>query len=173
MDVWQAIRTKRAVRSYQERPLPEDVVRRILDAGRLSQSSKNLQPWTFVAVQDRERLRRLAAEGGFSPHLGDAALGVIILTPDPNERFQTLFDAGQAASYMQLAAWELGVGSCPLTSYGWDGVRAILGVPDEWHVRHAIAFGYPELSGERPRRPGPGRRPFEDVVRWETWAGEA
>ncbi len=169
MDVLTAIRTRRAVRHYQDRPLPPAVVTDILNAGRLSQSAKNLQPWQFVAVQDRTRLRELAQAGKFSPHLGEAALGIVILTPPPESRFQILFDAGQAAAYMQLAGWHHGVGSCPVTSYNRDGVRALLGFPPDWHVRFALAFGYPAPdAGARRGRRG-GRRPLAEVVHWERW----
>jgi len=169
MEVYEAISSKRAIRHYLDKPLPEEDVHTILNAGRLSQSAKNLQPWHFVAIQNRERLQQLAEAGKFSEHLGQAALGVVILTPDPAERFQILFDAGQTAAYMQLAAWELGIGSGLVTSYNREGVSELLGLPDDVHVRIAIAFGYPHP--ERPRFSGSrrGRRPFEDVVHWETW----
>jgi nitroreductase len=169
MEVYEAIRSKRAIRHYLEEPIPEEVVHKILNAGRLSQSAKNLQPWHFVVIQNRERLQQLAEAGQFSAHLGQAALGVVILTPDPAERFQILFDAGQTAAYMQLAAWELGIGSCPVTSYNREGVSQLLGLPDNVHVRVAIAFGYPHPDRPRISSSRRGRRPFEDVVHWETW----
>ncbi len=169
MKVSEAIRTKRAIRDYDDRPLPDEVVHAILNAGRLSQSAKNLQPWRFVAIRERERLVELAEMGSFSAHLGEAALGVVILTPPPTERFQILFDAGQAAAYMQLSAWEQGVGSCLVTSYNREGVRQLLGFPDELHVRVAIAFGYPSPNGQRRRSARQGRRTLDEVVHWERW----
>lgn len=170
MNVYEAIRTKRAIRNYDSRPLPQEAVQTILNAGRLSQSAKNIQPWHFVAIQERQRLQALVEAGKFSPHLGEAALGVVILTPDPAERFQILFDAGQAAAYMQLTAWELGIGSCLVTSYNREGVRELLNIPDEYHIRIAIAFGFPSAAGETRKASRSGRRPFNDVVRWETWS---
>lgn len=169
MKVSEAIRTKRAIRDYDDRPLPDEVVHAILNAGRLSQSAKNLQPWRFVAIRDRARLVQLAEMGSFSAHLGEAALGVVILTPPPAERFQILFDAGQAAAYMQLAAWEQGVGSCLVTSFNREGVRQLLGFPDELHVRVAIAFGYPSPDWQRGRSARQGRRTLDEVVHWERW----
>src|SRR5919109_160021 len=112
MDVSEAIRTKRAVRQFEPRPLPEAAVRAILNAGRRAQSSKNTQPWHFVAVQQRVTLEALAQLGNWAGHLAGAALGVVLVTPDPAIRWSIMFDTGQAAAYMQLAAWELGVGSC-------------------------------------------------------------
>ena len=113
MNVSEAIRTKRAIRKFQDKPLPEDIVLTILNAGRRSQSSKNEQAWQFIAVRDKNALKALSECGTWAGHLAGAALGVAILTPDPTGKFQIMFDAGQAAAFMQLAAWELGVGSVP------------------------------------------------------------
>lgn len=170
MNVSDAIRTKRAVRKFKDQPLPADVIRVILNAGRRSQSSKNTQAWQFIAVQDKATLQALSECGEWAGHIAGAALCVAILTPDPAEKFQTLFDAGQAAAFMQLAAWELGVGSCPASLYDFERTRAILGFPPEWHLRIALSFGY-ALDEEKlsaPPRKG-GRRGLEEVVHWERW----
>jgi nitroreductase len=170
MNVSDAIRTKRAVREFSDQPLPEADVQAILEAGRRSQSSKNTQPWHFIAIQDKGTLKNLSELGDWAGHLAKSALGVAILTPDPQARFQVLFDAGQAAAYMQLAAWELGIGSCLASIYEPDKARQLLGFPDDRHLRIAISFGYP-LSEEvlsRPPRQG-GRKPFSEVVHWDHW----
>lgn len=170
MNVSEAIRTRRVVRQFLEQPLSEDDVYAILNAGRRAPSSKNRQEWQFIAIRERETLRALAACGEWAGHLAGAALGVAILTPDPAARFQTMFDAGQAAAYMQLAAWERGIGSCPASIYEPERARAILGFPPEWHLRIALSFGYPAeaaLLTAAPRKGG--RRALEDVVHWERW----
>jgi nitroreductase len=170
MEVAQAIRTKRAVRSYRPEALPEEAVRAILQAGRRSQSSKNTQPWHFVAVQERATLQQLSQMGTWAGHLAGAALGVAILTLDPAQRWSVLFDAGQAAAYMQLAAWDLGIGSCLATIYQPDAARLLLGFPSEYHMHVALSFGYPEDAAVLvdPPRPG-GRRPWGDIVHLEHW----
>jgi nitroreductase len=170
MDVSEAIRTKRAVRQFLDKPLPEEVARAILNAGRRSQSSKNTQAWQFIAIRDKETLKALATCGEWAGHLAGAALGVAILTPDPAEKFQRLFDAGQAAAFMQLAAWELGVGSCPASIYEPEQARVLLGFPAEWHLRLCLSFGYP-LNDEKltaPPQKG-GRLALEEVVHWDKW----
>jgi nitroreductase len=167
MDVSEAIRMKRAVRNFQDKPLPDDVVQAILNAGRRAQSSKNTQPWQFIAIQDKDILKALSECGTWAGHLAGAALGVAILTPNPMEKFQTMFDAGQAAAYMQLAAWELGVGSVPASIYEPEKARQILGFPPEWHLRIALSFGYPaeeEVLTATPQKGG--RAALEDVVHW-------
>jgi len=170
MNVSDAIRLKRAVRKFKDTPLPDDVVHAILNAGRRSQSSKNTQTWQFVAIRDKEILKELSTCGEWAGHLAGAALAVVILTPDPESKFQIMFDAGQAAAFMQLAAWELGVGSVPASLYEHEKARAILNVPPEWHVRIALSFGYPQEDEKlsAPPKKG-GRTAFEDVVHWEKW----
>ncbi len=170
MNVSEAIRYKRAVRQFAPQPLPEKAVQAILNAGRRSQSSKNTQPWHFIAIQDKATLKALSELGAWAGHLAGAALGVAILTTDPGEKFQVMFDAGQAAAYMQLAAWELGSGSCLASIYEPEKARQLLGFPAEWHLHIAISFGYP-LDGETlsaPPRKG-GRREFRELVHWDHW----
>ncbi len=172
MDVWEAIQRKRAIRQFAETPLPEDAVRRILDAGRRAQSSKNSQPWDFIAVQNRDTLKALAETGEWIGHVAGAALCVVIVTPSPegNERYAwNMFDAGQAAAYMQLAAYEIGVASCLGTIYDVEQVRGILGFPSGKFARIVISFGYPAEGAQSRGLGKSGRRAFEEVVHWEQW----
>ena len=170
MNVSDAIRTKRAVRKFQDKPLPDEVVHAILNAGRRSQSSKNEQAWQFIVIRDKTTLKALSECGAWAGHLAGAAVAVAILTPDPAAKFQTMFDAGQAAAFMQLAAWELGVGSVPASIYEGERARGILGFPPEWHLSIALSFGYPldeEKLTASPKKGG--RRPLEEIVHWEKW----
>ena len=170
MNVSDAIRTKRAVRQFQQKPLPDEWAHKILNAGRRSQSSKNNQPWQFIAIRDKSILKSLSETGTYAGHLAGAALAVAIIVPDPDERFQTLFDAGQAAAYMQLAAWDLGVGSCLASIYQPDQAQKILSFPPGWQVRICISFGFPmdeQLLTAAPKKGG--RKPFDEMVHWEKW----
>lgn len=170
MNISEGIRTKRAIRTFQERPLPPEVMHLILNAGRRSQSSKNRQDWQFIAITDKAILKELSQCGEWAGHLAGAAMAVAILTPDPDEKFQYLFDAGQAAAFMQLAAWELGIGSCPASIYDPERARHILGFPPAWHLRIALSFGYPaekQILDAAPKKGG--RKSLEDVVHWERW----
>lgn len=168
MNVSEAIRTKRAVRDFQDKELTAKEIRSILNAGRRAQSSKNRQAWRFIAVQDKETLKKLSKMGAFAGHLAGAALGVLILTPPPDKFYGALFDAGQAAAYMQLAAWEMGIASCLATLHKPDKAYELLGIPDEWQVLMAISFGYPAKGQGLHFRPlRGGRRGFEEIVNWE------
>jgi nitroreductase len=170
MDVLAAIREKRAIRAFRPDPIPEDVIRKILLAGRRAQSSKNTQPWHFLVVRERSTLEALARTGRFAGHLAGAALGVVIATPDPAQKFTIAFDAGQAAAYMQLAAWEMGIGSCLASLYEPEEVRRIFSIPPEWFPHIAISFGYFDPQAQPPSGVrNPGRKPPEEIIHWERW----
>jgi nitroreductase len=170
MDVYKAIQIKRAVRHFQDKPVPEEAIIRILNAGRRAQSAKNIQPWHFIAIRDKNTLTALSKLGTYASHLAGAALAVAIITPDPASRFSVMFDAGQAAAYMQLAAFELGIGSCPATIYEPDKAREVLGFPADLQIHVCLSFGYPlaEEDMTRPPKKG-GRQPLDQVVHWEKW----
>jgi nitroreductase len=162
MDVLEAIRTKRAVRQFADRPVPDDDIRTIVDAGRRSQSSKNDQPWVFVVVRERVTLQQLAECGAYAKHLAGAAFAVALIARPGYD-----FDQGQAAAYLQLAAWDLGVGSCIGSINDTEKAKAILGVPSEWQFDTSISFGYPAQPPGPPR--SGGRKLLDEVVRWEKW----
>jgi nitroreductase len=162
MDVLEAIRTKRAVRQFADGPVPDDVIREIVNAGRRAQSSKNDQPWHFIVVRDRGTLKQLSECGNYARHLAGAAFAVALIASPGYD-----FDQGQAAAYLQLAAWEQGIGSCIASIYEPERARAILGVPSDQQFDTAISFGYPAQPPAAPRPDG--RKPFDEVVRWEKW----
>lgn len=170
MDVSRAIQMKRAIRQFKPQSLSKKDAEAILNAGRRAQSSKNTQPWNFIAIQNADLLEMLSELGTYASHLAGASLGVAILTPEPSRRWSVMFDAGQAAAYMQLAAWELGIGSCIATIYEPEAARELLGFPEDLHCRSALSFGYPEDSEllTAPPQKG-GRRRFEEVIRYERW----
>lgn len=170
MNVMEAIRTKRAIRQFQDIPLPDEVVTTILDAGRRAQSAKNRQPWHFIAIRDQATLKALVDISPNAGHLAGAALGVAIVTPRPETNLTIMFDAGQAAAHMQLAAWELGVASCLGSIHNLEPARALLGFPADLHMLIVISFGYPLPTSSQPPPPKKGgRRSLEDVVHWERW----
>lgn len=173
MDTWTAIRTKRAIRSFDGRPLAPAELGRILRAGRHSGSAKNLQRWDFIVCRDREHLGHLAGVGPWAGHLAGAAVAVALVTPDPQTAeapLSILFDLGQAAANMMLAAWELGIGSVPATVYDQDLARRLLGYPADRHCEYLLSFGHPADPARLTAPPKPGRRrPLESIVHEERW----
>ena len=118
--VWNAVQSRRVVRTFADRPLKTEHLERILRAGRRANSSKNQQRWAFIVCQDRQHLLELSAVGPWAGHLAGAAVGIALVSPDPriaDAPLSVMFDLGQAADSMMLVAWELGIGSVPATVY--------------------------------------------------------
>ena len=173
MNVRDAVHAKRAVREFADRPLADDDLSAILDAGRRAHSAKNNQRWAFIVVRDRARLAQMATLGPWCGHVAGAAAAVALVTPDPHADGASLsitWDLGGAAAQMMLVAWELGIGSCPATVYEADRARELLGYPADMHCEFLLSFGYPAdpEALTRPNRPG-GRRPVDELVHLETW----
>ncbi len=160
------IRTARSVRRYQDQPLPDEVVHEIVEAGRRSGSSKNEQPWHFVAVRDRSRLQALAEAGTYAKHVAEAGLAVALVTQGSPRPFD--FDLGRTSQNMVIAARALGVGSCVVYFHHPDRAREVLRLPADYACEWGISFGYPAEDLDRPPKPG-GRRPADEVIHWDTW----
>jgi nitroreductase len=173
VDAWTAIRTKRMVRRFEERPVAAADLERIIDAGRHAGSSKNQQRWDFIVIDDRDRLRELAAVGPFASHLAGAAVAVALVTPDPRRpgaSLSVIWDLGGAAQNMMLAAWELEIGSCPATVYEPALARKLLGLPDDRSCDYLLSFGYPADPADLSRPPtAGGRRALSEVVHRDRW----
>jgi len=166
MTVSELIRTKRATRQFSQQQVSEEDLSTILNAGRLAPSSENKQPWTFLVIRDRETLQRLAACGEYAAHLLDAAFAIALVATSADDAF----DLGQAAAYLQLAAWELGIGSCVLMMDVTEKAKTVLHIPADLHFDLVIDFGYPvPQENPRPLRKN-GRKPLDEVVRWEYWS---
>jgi nitroreductase len=154
MEVFDAIRTLLAVRSYQDRPVPEEVVRKIVEAGHLTASSMNMQPWHFVVVQDRDALRQLGSLVKTGPYIAQAPLAIAVAV-EKGSRFG-VSDASRAIQDMMLTAWADGVGSNWTGFGGLDGAKDFLGIPAELDVLAVVPFGYPAQAvgrGKKQRRP--------------------
>jgi nitroreductase len=158
MDTFLAIASRRETRDYADTPIPEDVVRRILDAGRLSGSSRNTQKWEFVVVSDHEAMAQCVYAPG---NVLGAALVVAIAGG------AGAMDVGRAAQNMLLAAWNEGVGSCPNGISDAEGAERIAGAP----VTVVLTFGYPAKPRDAAAHTAEEwsarakRKPFDEVVR--------
>jgi nitroreductase len=153
MDVFDAVRTVLAVRQYRDTSVPPDVVRRIVEAGHLTASSMNKQPWHFILVENRDTLRRLAELAPTGPYISQAPLAVVVAIDD--SRF-AVSDASRAIQSMILTAWADGVGSNWVGFHGLDAVKPLLGIPDQLNVLAIVPFGYPAQptgQGHKSRKP--------------------
>jgi nitroreductase len=163
MDVFDAIRTLLAVRAYQDKPIPEDLVRRIVEAGRLTGSGMNRQPWHFIVVRERETLRRLGALATSGSYVAQAPLAVVVATD--KTRF-AVSDASRAIQSMLLTAWADGVGSNWVGFGGLDKVKDLLDIPTGLEVLAILPFGYPARPAGRGKKQ---RKPLREVAHLERY----
>jgi nitroreductase len=163
MEAFEAIRTLLAVRSYKDTPVPDDVVRRIVEAGRLTGSGMNRQPWHFIVVRERETLRRLGAQASSGSYVAQAPLAIVVATD--RSRF-AVSDASRAIQSMLLAGWADGVGSNWVGFGSLESTRALLGIPDSLDVLAILPFGYPARAVGRGKKQ---RKPLRDVAHLEKY----
>lgn len=153
MEVFEAIRTMLAVRQFQDKPVPEETIRRVLEAGRLTASGMNAQPWHFVVVEDRETLRRLGPLAPSGPYVAQAPVAIVVAV----ERSKwAVSDASRAIHSMLLTAWSEGLGGNWVGFGGLAGVDALLGIPGNLDVLAMLPLGYPATAvgrGKKERKP--------------------
>ena len=164
MDAYRAVVDKRDQRIFLERPIAEETLRRILQAGRMTGSSKNREPNRLIVVREHAQVAAVAALGPQARWVASAAVVIVIVQTERHE-----YDAGRCAQNMMVVAWGEGVGSCP-SHVDEAKLGALLGVPDGLHVNRLIAFGYVD-----PARPGVPktvarrRRPLDELTHFERW----
>ena len=149
MEVFEAVRTVLAVRAYQDRPVPPDVVQRIVEAGRLTGSGMNDQPWHFIVIDNRDTLRQLGALARTGSYVAQAPLAIVVATE--KTRF-AVSDASRAIQSMILTAWSEGVGSNWVGFLGLSEVKPLLGIPEEIDVLAILPFGYPARAVGRGKK---------------------
>ncbi len=153
MEVFEAVRTLLAVRSYQDRPVPDAVVHKIVEAGHLSASARNLQPWHFIVVQNRDTLQQLGALSPTGPYIAQAALAIVVAI---DKSPLAVSDASRAIQSMMLTAWAEGVGSNWVGFRGLEAIKPLLNIPDDLDILAILPFGYPVQAvgqGKKQRKP--------------------
>lgn len=171
METWDAIRARRNVRRYADRPIPREHLDRICEAGRRAPSSMNEQAWDFILVTERERLRELSRVWRYAEHVASSAATIALVLPttaDRDERDIRWFDLGQAAMAMMLAAADLGIGSSHAAVGDQALARELLGLPEDRECAILLALGYPAGAPLGPLT-RPARRPLDAVVHRERW----
>src|SRR5919109_5566595 len=164
MDAYRAVVDKRDQRVYLPKPIPDEALRHILQAARMTGSSKNREPNRLVVITERERVRALGALSPWGRWLADAAVIIVITQVEPHE-----FDAGRCAQNMMIAAWADGIGSCPAHLPEADVAR-VLGIPKDVHVNRVIGFGYIDPArAAAPTSVARRRKPLEELVHRERW----
>lgn len=153
MDVAKAVRTMLAVRKYQDRPIDDEIVKRIVEAGRLTGSSRNRQEWDFVVVRDKQTLQQLGALATTGSYIAEAPLAIAVVVPDAPVGY---IDGARAAQDMMLVAWGEGIGSNWVGNVNKPEIKQLLGVPADKMILTVIPFGYPAEklgAGKKNRKP--------------------
>jgi nitroreductase len=169
VETWDAITSRRNVRTFEDRPIPAEDLDRILEAGRRTPSSRNTQPWDFVVVTGRDRLAQLAQVWQGAGHVAQSAATIALIAPETEDGpMRAEYDLGQATMSIMLAAVDLGVGTGHTAVGDQDLARELLGLPPDRRCAYLIALGYP---ADRPLKPvqRPARRPFDEVVHRDRW----
>lgn len=164
MDAYRAIVAKRDQRAFLPTAIPAEALARILQAGRMTGSSKNREPNRFVIVRDPGRRAALGGLGRFGRWLADAPVVIVLVQTEEHA-----FDAGRCAQNMMLAAWNEGIGSCP-AHLPEAALAKLLGIPGTLHMNRVIGFGYVDPARAAPPSSVARRRlPLTELAHWETW----
>ncbi len=171
METRDALRARRNVRSFTDRPIPEADLIEILEAGRRAPSANNRQHWDFVLSTDRRQLEQLATLWQGAGHIASSAATITLVLPEADDERQGAldqFDLGQALMAMAVAAADLGIGSGHAAIADQERCRELLGLPPDRYGAYFLALGYP---ADHPMRPiaSPKRRPFDEVVHRGRW----
>jgi nitroreductase len=163
-EVFESVRTVMAVREYADGEVPGEVLRRVVEAAHLTASASNIQPWHFVLVTRRDRLRKLGSLVRTGPYTANAAAAIIVAYEKSSAKWG-ISDCSRAIQDMILVAWAHGVGSNWTGGGGLEGVRAEFGFPDTYDVLAVVPLGYPKRKIAGRKR----RKPFDQVVSAESF----
>lgn len=163
MSLVDIILSRRSIRCYKKKSLPDDILKTILEAGRVAPSANNRQPWKFIVVTDK-KLKRSLAKGRWNWFIEDSAVTIVGCGyyGDEEARKWSTIDTTIALQSMVLAAWSMGIGSCWIGDFREDEVKSLLGIPEDWKVVCLISFGYPD---ERP--PARRKKNLDEIVSYD------
>jgi len=170
LEFYEVIRTRRSVRAYKPDPIPEDVLRRVLEAARIAPSGSNRQPWRFIIVRDEDTKRRLVPACHNQSWIADAPVVIVACARELSYnrggymgKLSGVMDATIAFTHLILAARAEGLGTCWIGAFENDEVKKVLGVPSGWNVVALTPMGYP-AEGEAAFREPFGRKPLSEIV---------
>jgi nitroreductase len=170
MKISDAIRQRRSVRAFLDKPVEDEKLLRVLEAGRLAPSASNRQGWKFVVVRDKAARDRLVEVAKGQKFVGQApvviaACGTITDYRMTCGQLSYPIDVAIAVDHMTLQAVEEGLGTCWIGAFYEDKAKTLLGIPDDVRVVALLPLGYP--AEEPPPRP---RKPLEEIVARERWS---
>jgi nitroreductase len=161
METFESVRTILATRQFRDTPIPDDVVREIVEAAHLTASAGNAQPWFFIVVQSADTLKQLGQLAPTGPYIPQAPLAVVVVI---EKSTIAVSDASRAIQSMILTAWSRGIASNWVGFHRLDAVKPLLGIPDNLDVLAIVPFGYPVRATATGKKK---RKPLGEVVRRE------
>jgi nitroreductase len=168
VDVLNLLKSRRSIRIYQDKPVPQDLLLQILEAGRWAPTGANLQPWHFIVVTDPETRKRIGEVARFffikSSYVENAPV-VLVLGFDTRKGKYGRYDATLAGGNMMTMATSLGLGTCWIGAFDELKVKEILEIPKNIEVISLITLGYSEEKAEAPPR-----LELEKIAHWESWS---
>ena len=161
MDVFEAIRSRPAIRDFRPEPIPEAIIKKMLEAGRQAHSQRNRQPWRFIVVQNRDTIQQLGALASSGPYIAKAPLAIAVAVEGAKNPY---IDATRAVECLMLAAWSEGIGSCWVGGIDRPKVKALLEIPEEAELVTVVPFGYPtdEEKNQKKVRKRVGKIAFRE-----------
>ncbi len=169
MDVFEAIKERRSVRAYDDKPVEKEKLNKIFEAARLAPSAANYQEWRFVVVTEKSKGKALMTAANNQSFVAEAPV-VIACCAETDEHKMRCgeqcypIDVAIAIDHITLAAVALGLGTCWIGSFYPDKVREILNIPETIKVVELLTLGYPADS-PRPKN----RKTIEEIVHYEEW----
>ena len=164
MEVFDAVRTVLAVRRYSARRPPADLVRRVVEAGRLSASATNSQPWHFIVIEERATIDQIGGIMDTGQYAAGASLAIAVMIE--KDRRIAVSDGSRAIQNMILTAWSEGLGSNWIGFGRMPAIEKVLGVPETHQGLAVLAFGYPAESIGRGRK---DRKPLGEIASRERY----
>jgi nitroreductase len=165
VDAIEATTTRKALRTFASDPVEPAKLKQIIDAGRHAMSARNLQPWQFIVINDRNRIREIGGLCATGRFVSDAPAAIVVLKDTSNRRWADI-DCAQAVQNMATAAWSLGLGTCWVGNFDGPQIAEMLGTPAQWAIFTILAFGAPNPTSPPQSRP---LKPRGEVVHYERW----
>jgi len=171
MNVKEAIEKRRSIRRFKEKEVSDEIIKEVIDAARRAPSARNLQPWHFLVVKNKENLLKLKENNVFGQkEIYDVPIVIVCCAekeahpPHPGMEEEPLINLSLASAFLVLRATELGLGTCFVAWFDKEKIKKILGIPEDIIIPYVIIMGYPDEKSESK-----GRKELNEIMNFEKW----
>lgn len=175
MELFEALKNRRSIRRFRDKPVPDEALYKVIEAGTWAPSAHNKQPWHFIVIRDKNSLESIAEKSKYAKFLPQVPVAIVVCAEFtykrncPEEKGLAYFsiqDSAAAIENILLAAYGMGLGTCWVGDFNETLLRPMLEIPAEYNAVGIIALGYPEAE-INPKMPQ--RKSLEEVVHHEKW----